>query len=101
MSFSEKSYLYCTAIIQSTKKVPYEQLVSKLNQLKEDTKSELGCISFEIVPLNRDKERFALWEVWKDTNAFYTHHKKEYTKRFFNEKLDTIELFESSKEVTI
>lgn len=99
MNLFNEHYLYCTAIIQSTKQVSYEQLVNKLSQLKKVTDTEPGCISFQIVPLDREKERFALWEIWQDTAAFYLHHKKEYTKSFLNEQLDTIEFFESSQKV--
>ncbi|MBO0475985.1 antibiotic biosynthesis monooxygenase [Vagococcus sp. DIV0080] len=101
MTYLKEDYLYCTAILQSTKKVPYEQLIKKLEKLQEKTTTEKGCILFEVVPLNRELERFGLWEIWKDTESFYKHHEKEYTKEFFAEQLDTIELFESSKEVSL
>lgn len=99
MNYLRKNYLYCTAIIQSTKKVTYEQLINKLENLRNKTIAEAGCILFEIMPL--EKERFALWEIWKDKDSFYAHHRQEYTKKFFSEQLDTIEIFESSEKVSI
>lgn len=94
-------FLYCTAIVQSTKKIGYNALIEKLSALQEVTSIEAGCILFKIVPLDRYEERFALWEIWENKEAFYAHHQKDYTKAFFSEQLDTIELFESSEKVSL
>jgi quinol monooxygenase YgiN len=93
------TYLYCTAIIQSTGKVPYAELATALQTLCEQTAKEPGCISFQAVPLDKERERFALWEIWQDQAAFYAHHEQSYTKEFFKAELDTIEFFESSEKV--
>ncbi|WP_271004156.1 putative quinol monooxygenase [Listeria seeligeri] len=95
------NYLYCTAVIQTTGKVPYEQLVEQLTELSEKTVAESGCIMFKVVPLEKTTGRFALWEIWKNQAAFYTHHKQTYTKEFFHAELDTIEFFESSEKVEL
>ncbi|MBC1489768.1 antibiotic biosynthesis monooxygenase [Listeria sp. FSL L7-1485] len=94
-------YLYCTAVIQTTGKVPYEQLVEHLAKLREQTIAETGCIMFKVVPLEKTTGRFALWEIWEDQTAFYTHHDQTYTKEFFQAELDTIEFFESSEKVEL
>ncbi|MBF2345222.1 antibiotic biosynthesis monooxygenase [Listeria seeligeri] len=95
------NYLYCTAVIQTTGKVPYEQLVEQLTELSEKTVAESGCIMFKVVPLEKRTGRFALWEIWKNQAAFYAHHKQTYTKEFFHAELDTIEFFESSEKVEL
>jgi quinol monooxygenase YgiN len=92
-------YLYCTAVIQSTGKVPYAELTAALKKLCEQTVKEPGCILFQVVPLEKERERFALWEIWQDQAAFYAHHEQSYTKEFFKAELDTIEFFESSEQV--
>ncbi len=95
------NYLYCTAVIQTTGKVPYEQLVEHLAELSEKTIAEAGCIMFKVVPLEKATGRFALWEIWKNQAAFYAHHEQTYTKEFFQAELDTIEFFESSEKVEL
>ncbi|EAC6072664.1 antibiotic biosynthesis monooxygenase, partial [Listeria monocytogenes] len=47
----KKNYLYCTAVIQTTGKVSYEQLVEHLEALRTKTVKEPGCVLFEIIPL--------------------------------------------------
>ncbi|MBC1374575.1 antibiotic biosynthesis monooxygenase [Listeria sp. FSL L7-1699] len=95
------NYLYCTAVIQTTGKVSYELLVEHLEELRAKTITEKGCILFEIVPLEKQHGRFALWEIWQSQEAFYYHHQQNYTKEFFAAELDTIEFFESSKKVDL
>ncbi|MBC2182314.1 antibiotic biosynthesis monooxygenase [Listeria sp. FSL L7-0233] len=95
------NYLYCTAIIQTTGKVSYEQLVECLEALRAKTVKEAGCVLFEIVPLEKALGRFALWEIWQNQEAFYFHHKQPYTKDFFAAELDTVEFFESSEKVAL
>lgn len=97
----KENYLYCTAVVQTTGKVSYRELVNRLNELKEKTNCEEGCIMFEISPLEKEKGRFALWEIWENQDAFYGHHRQEYTKEFFKAELDTIEFFESSEKVQL
>ncbi|MDA9470649.1 putative quinol monooxygenase [Enterococcus sp. 5H] len=97
----KNTFLYCTAVVQTTGKVTYEALADKLNELQELTVLEEGCVLFKVVPLNKKQGRFALWEIWKGQAAFYEHHSKEYTKNFFAEELDTVEFFESSEEVQL
>ncbi|MCD2247078.1 antibiotic biosynthesis monooxygenase [Listeria marthii] len=94
-------YLYCTAVIQTTGKVSYEQLVEHLERLRVKTVTEEGCVLFEIVPLERALGRFALWEIWQNQAAFYYHHEQDYTKNFFAAEFDTIEFFESSQKVDL
>lgn len=97
----QPDYLYCTAIIQTTGKVSYEQLVEHLADLRDQTEAEPGCVMFQIVPLEKTLGRFALWEIWENQAAFYAHHKQTYTKEFFQAGYDTIEIFESSEKVTL
>ncbi|EHC6546484.1 antibiotic biosynthesis monooxygenase, partial [Listeria monocytogenes] len=47
MYLKEKAnYLYCTAVIQTTGKVSYEQLVEHLEALRAKTVKEPGCVLF-------------------------------------------------------
>ncbi|EAK8404898.1 antibiotic biosynthesis monooxygenase [Listeria monocytogenes] len=102
MYLKEKAnYLYCTAVIQTTRKVSYEQLVEHLEALRAKTVKESGCVLFEIVPLESALGRFALWEIWQNKEAFYFHHEQPYTKEFFAAKFDTVEFFESSEKVDL
>lgn len=93
--------LYCTAIIQSTNKIPYDELVIELKNLERLTNLETGCISFKVIPMSVKEQTFALWEIWKDENGFYDHHNMEYTKELFSKKITKIKVFESSKEVAL
>ncbi|AHI55611.1 putative quinol monooxygenase [Listeria ivanovii] len=95
----QPDYLYCTAIIQTTGKVSYEQLVEHLMDLRDQTEAEPGCMVFQVVPLEKSVGRFDLWEIWENQAAFYAHHEQTYTKEFFQAELDTIEMFESSEKV--
>ncbi|MTD40129.1 antibiotic biosynthesis monooxygenase [Erwinia sp. CPCC 100877] len=94
-------YLYCTAVLQATGKVPYDELAAALETPRKQTAAEPGCILFQVVPLEKERERFALWEIWQDQAAFYAHHEQSYTKDFFKAELDTIEFFESSEKVRL
>lgn len=98
---SNENYLYCTTIIQTTEKVPYEQLVEHLGELQEKTVTEAGCVMFQVVPLEKTLGRFALWEIWENQAAFYHHHNQDCTKEFFQAELDTLEFFESSEKVDL
>ncbi|EAD8001449.1 antibiotic biosynthesis monooxygenase [Listeria monocytogenes] len=95
------NYLCCTAVIQTTGKVSYEQLVEHLEALRAKTVKEPGCVLFEIVPLESALGRFALWEIWQNQESFYYHHEQNYTKEFFAAELDTVEFFESSEKVNL
>lgn len=42
------NYLYCTAVIQTTGKVSYEQLVEHLEKLRAKTVTEEGCVYLKL-----------------------------------------------------
>lgn len=95
----KSSYLYCTAIIRAAEGTDYNFLKSELDKLEEKTILEDGCIQFFISPLNKNDKKFSLWEIWEDDEAFYEHHKKDYTQEYFSKKLADLILFESSRKV--
>lgn len=76
------NYLYCTAVIQTTGKVSYEQLVEHLEALRAKTVKEPGCVLFEIVPLESALGRFALWEIWQNQESFITITNRTIRKNF-------------------
>ena len=94
-------YLYCTAIVKAVEGTDYEILKHELEKLEEKTILEEGCITFFISPLPKEEMKFSLWEIWKDDNAFYEHHKKPYTLEYFSKNLTNIILFESSRKVEL
>jgi quinol monooxygenase YgiN len=93
-------YLYCTAVIQSTGKVPYAELTAALKKLCEQTVKEPGCILFQVVPLEKERERFALWEIWQDQAAFYAHHEQSYTKNFSKRSWIQLNFLKAQKRFT-
>lgn len=96
-----QNYLYCTAIIKATEGTEYEILKKELLELEGKTVLEEGCINFFVSPLNKNEKKFSLWEIWKDEESFYNHHKMEYTQKYFQKKLSEIVLFESSRKVKL
>ncbi|MEX5935763.1 putative quinol monooxygenase [Mammaliicoccus sciuri] len=97
----EKDYVYCTAIIKSTNKVDYDQLIDIFKELEKNTSEEEGCISFQVIPMLKEKGTIALWEVWKDKEAFYKHHSFSHTIRIAEQKLTEVIVFESSVKLEI
>lgn len=94
----KKNYLYCTAVIQTTGKVSYEQLVEHLEALRAKTVKEPGCVLFEIVPLESALGRFALWEIWQNQEAFYYHHEQNYTKEFLQRNLTRLNFSKAQRK---
>ena len=95
------NHLYCTAIIQSTGKIPYLELVAELKKLEDLTNKEPGCISFQVIPMSEQEQQFALWEVWTSEEGFYAHHNMDYTQRYFAKEITELKLFESSRGVNL
>lgn len=96
-----KNHLYCTAIIQSTQKISYFELVNELKKLEDLTNQEPDCISFQVIPMSEEEQRFALWEVWTSEEGFYAHHNMDYTQSLFARKITEVKLFESSRVVNL
>lgn len=76
------NYLYCTAVIQTTGKVSYEQLVEHLEALRAKTVKEPGCVLFEIVPLESALGRFACGKFGRIRNPFITITNRTIRKNF-------------------
>jgi quinol monooxygenase YgiN len=48
----------------------------------EDTRAEPGCLQFHIHRDRFDRDRFVLYEVWRDMTALRKHFEKPYVKQF-------------------
>jgi quinol monooxygenase YgiN len=95
------AYLYCTAILRATEGTDYEVLKRELFKLEKKTVLEEGCIIFFVSPLDEKEKQFSLWEIWRDDEAFYSHHKNIHTQEYFSKKLSEVILFESSRKVEL
>lgn len=96
-----ENFVYCTAIIQSTGKESYDEVLKKFNNFEEITSKEDGCVSFSVVPMSSKKHEIALWEIWKDEDSFYNHHQMKHTIDLANQQLTKVKIFESSHELNL
>ena len=52
-----------------------------LVELRDASRTEAGCVSFEVARGNDDPAVFMLYEVWRDQAALDTHYEEEHFQR--------------------
>lgn len=85
---------FISAGIQLAKDADLDEAEAGLRQLVEQTRSEPGCISFEIRQHLKDSSRFTLWECWTDAAALAAHFEAEHTKAYLARNLTTVSYIE-------
>ncbi len=90
-----ENYLFCTAVLNIDKNIEFDMAMKKFQSLATKTIEEKGCLEFLVIP-KRSTHQLTLWEIWENEEAFHLHHKAPYTVTLAEEKITTIEFFDSS-----
>lgn len=88
------SHYFINAGIQLAKGADLKTAEAGLRLLIEQTRSEQGCISFEIRQHLKDSSRFTLWECWTDAAALAAHFEADHTKAYLAQNLTTVSYIE-------
>ncbi|MET1411083.1 putative quinol monooxygenase [Roseibium sp. HPY-6] len=70
-----------------------------LRRLVEQTRSEPGCLLFEIRQNLENPGRFTLWECWTDKQALADHFEAEHTKAYLARDLTEVNYIEELSEI--
>jgi quinol monooxygenase YgiN len=72
-----------TAHIKAKKDLE-ENLKKELLTLIEPTRSETGCITYDLYPDQQNKSHFMFYESWENKSALEQHLQKPYIKSFMD-----------------
>jgi len=70
-----------------------------LRLLTEKTRSEPGCIFFEIRQNLKEPGKFTLWECWTDKQALADHFEADHTKAYLAQDLTEANYIEELTEI--
>lgn len=74
--------MHCIFATITPKPEHYEQAKSAIKSILQDTRSESGCIQFD-VHSDLENTRIFLYEQWADEKALQDHYQQAYTKHVF------------------
>jgi len=76
-----------------------KQAEAGLRLLAEQTRSEPGCIRFEIRQNLKEPHKFTLWECWENRQALADHFEMPHTKAYLAQNLTEVNYIEELGEV--
>ncbi len=66
------------------------QMQQDLLELVDPTRSELGCITFNLLLDNQDPSIFVVYENWESQAALDAHYQQPYVQQVFNSYEETL-----------
>lgn len=68
-----------------------EQVLKLLQRMAVKTRSEPGCLTYDIHQSTGDSELFFVYQIWQDETTFEAHCHRDYTAAFKNAVPDLLE----------
>ncbi|MCV0428141.1 MAG: antibiotic biosynthesis monooxygenase [Roseibium sp.] len=93
------SNYYISASIELQDGADLEEAENGLRHLVKQTRSEPGCILFEIRQNLKEPHKFTLWECWTSRQALLDHFEMPHTKAYLARNLTEVNYIEELGEI--
>jgi len=90
---------FISAGIELQQGADLKQAENGLRLLAEQTRTESGCILFEIRQNLKEPQKFMLWECWTGPQALADHFEMPHTKYYLAQNLTQVRYIEELGEI--